>query len=1171
MYKTSDSHYVYSPSDLIQYMSSPFAAWMERLKIDHPEQVADIPRDQDAMMGLLAQKGNVHESEYLELLIAQYGKANVAMIDRDTATASQKTKDAMAHGYEVIFQAYLERDAFKGYSDFLIKRPGQSALGDYYYEAWDTKLSKTTRPYFIVQLCCYSWMLESIQGRLPEDVVVVLGNKKEERMRIAPYFAYFENLKKQFLFAQQNFTGDMKDMPDPAYCNEFGVWGTYAKQLMQQSDSLSIVANIRKSQIKKLNDIGVKTLTDLAQTDRPSVKGISLDTFAKIKAQAEIQLESRGAAKPKFKVLKAEQGKGLSGLPSASPLDVFFDIEGHPLMEGGLEYLWGVSYHNTEAAQGKQYAFKDWWAHDQAQEKLAFEGFIDWVYARWLADPAMHIYHYASYEITAINKMVTRYETREAEVKALLENKVFIDLYRVVQNGLLIGEPNYSIKSVEHLYREKRTTEVANGGDSVVFYEKWRELGGADEWETLQHGYQTWLKQPEQFDWNQWTVLREIRDYNIDDCESTLELVTWLHQLQKQHGIQYQPASTELLVEVEPSDLSLANKQKREALQARQQKLVSTFESDSTLKEDSHAKLLISLLHFYSREKKPQNFAYFQRIEKTDEELSDDDTVISDVKLISHPIEDGTIFCTATFSLDQPLRKDKIKTATIKNTNVKANKITFEELDIHTGQLTFEVKAEYEEALQQTPLTLMGSESMLVTDGLENELCRVTEEYFESRQLPKALETIFNQDSPRYANSVSALPVTRQIYPSNDAYAQALIKAIANMDESCLCIQGPPGAGKTYTAQLVIKSLLANGKRIGIMSNSHAAILNLLEPLAKDLPLTPIVKIGGYETIGEFEEKYPSKIYPSFQYRPGMKFNKGQPYESFEVIGATVYGFSKEITHEQPLDYLFVDEASQVALANLVVASSAAKNIILMGDQMQLEQPIQASHPGEAGASALEFMLKDHAVIPEDKGIFLERTYRMHQAVCQPLSEIVYEGKLQADEDNRHQAIVINNPKLITQQNGILPIFVEHSGNTQSSEEEVEQIKALIAELKTGQFINKEQQSEAITDKSILIVAPYNMQVNLLKEKLGSNYQIGTIDKFQGQEAPVVIISMAVSDVDDSPRGLDFIFDKNRLNVAISRAKALAIVVANKGLNDCAVTNLAQMEKVGFFCKMLEK
>jgi predicted RecB family nuclease len=1170
MYKTSIRNYVYSPSDLIQFMSSPFASWMERLKLDYPDRVADIPRDEDAMMQLLAEKGNQHESNYLVHLTKLYGQNNLAIIDRDNATATQKTKDAMQRGYGVIFQAYLERDNFKGYADFLIKRPGKSNLGDYYYEAWDTKLSKTTRPYFIVQLCCYSWMLEDIQGYLPQEIVVVLGDKKEDRIRIAPYFAYFQNLKKQFLEAQQSFTGEIQQLPDPALCREYGAWGTYAQQLMQQSDSLSIVANIRKSQIKKLNDLGITTLTELAETSLSYVKGISPETLGKIKAQAEIQLASKGQTKPKYKVLMADQGKGLSALPPASSNDVFFDIEGHPLMEGGLEYLWGVSYHNKQAILGKQYAFKDWWAHDQAQEKLAFEGFIDWAYARWQEDPEMHIYHYASYEITAINKMVMRYETKEIEVKTLLENKVFVDLYRVVQNGLLIGEPNYSIKSVEHLYREKRTTEVANGGDSVVFYEKWRELGGADDWALMQHGYQTWSKQQEQFDWNQWPVLKQIRDYNIDDCESTLELVTWLHQLQKEHGIQYQPANTALLVEAEPSEQSIANKHKREALQARQQKLVDTFNQDETLKNDPHAQLLISLLHFYQREKKPQHWAYYERLNKNDEELSDDDTVISDIKLVSHSLDDKHIICTATFSFDQPLRKDKIKTATIKNTNVKANKISFEEIDHHTGQISFEVKAEYETALQQTPLTLLGDDGTVNTDGLEAELCRVVENYLNTRQLPKTLATIFNQDKPRYQRGISPLPVTRELYPENQDYANAITKAISTLDESCLCIQGPPGAGKTYTAHYVIQSLLAKGKRIGIMSNSHAAIMNLLAPLAKALPNIPMVKIAGIESAQAFEEQYPPQTYPNFSYRSSMSFTKKEAYESWMVIGATVYGFSKEITHNQPLDYLFVDEASQVALANLVVASGAAHNIILMGDQMQLEQPIQGAHPGHAGASALEFMLQDQAVIPPEKGIFLERTYRMHPQVCQPLSEIIYEGKLQADEDNAHQTIQIKAPKRITQAHGILPIFVNHSGNTQSSQEEVEEIKAIIAELKTGHFINKAQQTEPITNQSILIVAPYNMQVNLLKEQLGPDYQIGTIDKFQGQEAPVVIISMAVSDVEDSPRGLDFIFDKNRLNVAISRAKALAIIVANQNLNNCTVSNLNQMEKVGLFCKLTQ-
>jgi len=330
-----------------------------------------------------------------------------------------------------------------------------------------------------------------------------------------------------------------------------------------------------------------------------------------------------------------------------------------------------------------------------------------------------------------------------------------------------------------------------------------------------------------------------------------------------------------------------------------------------------------------------------------------------------------------------------------------------------------------------------------------------------------------------------------------------------------------------------------------------------------------VVKIGGLgSNQGQFREQYPEQIYPNLNYRPGFKFTNSQPYERYAVIGATVYGFVSDIAYEEPLDYLFVDEASQVALANLVAASGATRNIILMGDQMQLEQPIQGSHPGQAGSSALEFMLKDHAVIPEDKGIFLERTYRMHPAICQPLSDIVYEGKLQADADNINQVVDIPSSNLINQANGILSIPVQHEGNTQCSNEEAIIVQQLIDELKTGSFTNKEGQKNPINDQDILVIAPYNMQVNLLKEKINGNVKIGTIDKFQGQEAPVVIISIAVSDVEESARGLDFVFDINRLNVAVSRAKALAIIVANEGLENCHVNGLEQMKKVGSYCRL---
>ena len=1168
MYKLASDSHVYSPSDLVLYMRSPFASWMERLKVDKPEQLADIPKDVDLMMELLANKGNLHESEYLILLKEKYGADNVAIIERDSKTSAAKTLEAMQAGFAVIFQAYLQRDDFKGYADFLVKCEGQSALGNYHYEIWDTKLSKSVKHYFIVQLCCYNWMLELLQGRLSEEIVVVLGDKKQERIPIAAYSSYFLNLKRRFLSAQDGFSNEWSTLPDPVFCDDYGAWGGFAKKLIDASDSLVLVANIRKSQIKKLMSLGVNTLSQLAQSELAHIKGLGDESYFNLRAQASIQLSSRGKDTPDFKVIEMDQGKGLSALPSHSSLDVFFDIEGHPIGDVGLEYLWGVSYRDNEAPQGKSYAFKDWWAHNQEQEKLAFEGFIDWAYQRWQQDPSMHIYHYASYEITAINKISTRYQTRIDEVIELLKSGVFVDLYKIVKNGLLIGEPKYSIKNVEHLYRGKRTTDVANGGDSIVFYENWRESGGADRWVNDSNGYQYWVADADHFDWSAWKDLKDIRDYNIDDCESTLELVDWLRIQQSKNNISFSLAIDDQLDEIEKTDKQIENQEKRRALVARQQKLIDRFETDITLKQDPQAALLVSLVHFYDREHKPKLWKYFERLGKSDQALLEDDTVVHDVIITSTQLEDGKLHCKASYSIDQPIRNDKIKSATIKDSVVKVSKITFNELDVHHGEIEFFIDPESHEALRQSPLMLLGDEDRINTEKLENRLCEITEQYFETRVLPKGLKTVVNQTNPRFFNNASRLPVTRHIYSDNQNYLNAIIHVVNGMDETCLCIQGPPGAGKTTTAKHVIKALVTQGKRVGIMSNSHAAIMNLLEPLVKELPETLMAKIGGYGSQTDFHEKFHLEDYTAFHYRTAMSFTQKTPYSSFQIVGATVYGFANDLAYDDPLDYLFVDEASQVALASLVAVSGAAKNVILMGDQMQLEQPIQGSHPGDAGASALDFMLKGHAVIPEDKGIFLERTYRMHPNVCMPLSEVVYEGKLQADDKNKEQVVIVQAPKLIIKQSGILTVRVLHEGNTQSSEEEVQVVQQLINELKTGQFIDKHQKSRPITDSDILVIAPYNMQVNLLKEKLVGECKIGTIDKFQGQEAPVVIISMAVSDVEDSPRGLDFIFNKNRLNVAISRAMALAIVVSNKGLEDCSVSNLSQMEKVGFFCKL---
>jgi uncharacterized protein len=1169
MFKLTPNTYLFSPSDLVLFERSPFASWMARLEIDKPEQLIGIDKDQDKMMALLAKKGNEHETSYLEKFKTDLGVENVCVITTDKQLRAADTLKAMHAGYQVIFQAYLKRDNFAGSADFLIRKEGVSSLGNYYYEAWDTKLSLSTKTYFIIQLCCYSWMLEAVQGKIPDHAVVVLGNRDEKSYPLPAYYSYFLNLKKQFLKAQDAFQSDWTMMPDLALCSDYGVWSTFAKDELKKSDSLALIANIRASQIKKIQEIGITTLSELASTELTNIKGIAAETLDKLKAQAAIQLASRDQDKPFFTVLNDNDGKGLSGLPPKSPLDIYFDIEGHPIIVGGLEYLWGVSFEDANAAQGKEYAFKGWWAHNQDQEKLAFEGFIDWCYERWQQDPTLHIYHYATYEITAINKMVSRYQTRKDQVAELYANHVFIDLYKVVKTGLLVGEPKYSIKNIEHLYRKDRDTLVANGGDSIVFYENWYSNGGLENWIAQANGYKSWLANPDQFNWQPWNTLMEIRSYNIDDCESTLELVEWLRNEQQLRSINFTMGEIISKEELEKTDKQLENEQKRQALIQRQQALVDQFEIDIQLKADPQAELLVSLLHFYDRERKPKLFTYFQRAEKTDEELFDDDTVVFNLSLKSQQEIDGKINCVALFKKVQPLRTDKLDTATINGTTAKASKISITELDAHYSEISFVLNPDQQDALQQLPLTLFGDDARINTDALENRLCDITEAYFHTRQLPKLLDTIINHANPRFNSHISPLPISRHHYPDNDEYLSAIISAVKAMDETCLCIQGPPGAGKTYTAEKVITHLIKQGCRIGIMSNSHAAIMNLLEPVAKSSPEIPMAKVDGFKTQSLFEEKFPAEKYPQLAYRGSMGFTKRQPYESFQVIGATVYAFSKEIAYETPLDYLFVDEASQVALANLLVVSGAAKNIILMGDQMQLEQPIQGSHPGHSGSSALEYMLMGHAVIPDDKGIFLERTYRMHPAVCEPLSEIVYEGRLQADADNSKQAITIHKPSLITQAYGILSVTAHHEENSQNqSIEELIIIQQLINELKTGTFTNKNGKESPITDNDILVIAPYNMQVNLLKEKLKGNLKIGTIDKFQGQEAPVVIISMAVSSIEESPRGLDFVFDINRLNVAVSRAQALAIIVANEDLEQCKVNSLTQMAKVGLFCRL---
>jgi uncharacterized protein len=499
----------FSPSDLNTFLDSEFASWMTRFATDcgHKKLELKLSLESLALPGHLIaaedkvteddlsiqQHGRAHEAAWLDTLKSTGAK--IVTIDTTSRSEAQElTMDAMKSGADVIYQAYLRHGSFAGYADFLYRAPGESLLGGWHYEVADTKLARSTKAYFLLQLCCYSDLLEQIQGVRPSRIRVILGTDEEKFFSTNCFFHYYRSLRRAFEQFQCEF--DPNQIPHPFNSFGYGRWSGVAEQILQQLDHLSLVARTTRHQVKKLTDAGITTRTKLAYYEGKKPVAIDDAVFDRLRTQAKLQLEAQPGQTPPFRIVRAPvetPRRGLAILPPSSALDVFFDIEGYPHAEGGLEYLLGVT-----TVESGNFDFKDWWAHDHAEERLAFEKFVDWTFKRWKKDPGMHIYHYAAYETTALKRLAQAYATREHEVDEFLRNHVFVDIYTVVRQGLIVGTPSYSLKDIEHLYRPERKTDVKTAAGSVVAYEKWLDSG-----------------QPK--DWTQSKILGEIRDYNRDD------------------------------------------------------------------------------------------------------------------------------------------------------------------------------------------------------------------------------------------------------------------------------------------------------------------------------------------------------------------------------------------------------------------------------------------------------------------------------------------------------------------------------------------------------------------------------------------------------------------------------------------------------------------------------
>ncbi len=1127
---------VYSPTDLTTFVDSPFASWMARFALDHKDRLpaADAP---DGMMTLLAERGFAHERARLDLFRAA-GKG-IREIPSGGARAERAaaTRAALHEGADVIYQAYLELAPFAGVADFLVKVPGESALGGWHYVVWDTKLSSDVKPAYLLQMCCYAEMLAPLQQRLPATLTVALGNGDDQPFRTTDYLSSYQCIKAEFLQAQAGFDADAQ--PDPAASTSWGRWSGYANGLLLERDHLVQVANIRNSQIGKLNAAGIATMRQLAELPPDAdIKGINAPVLAKLRAQAAIQRASEGLEKPLFEIVRAP-GHGLELLPPPSALDIFFDIEGFPLEKGGLEYLWGSTYFD----ENKQRQFIDFWAHDAQQEKQCLADFIAWAYARWLRDPAMHIYHYASYEITACRKLAGHHGICEMEVDELLRNEVFVDLYKVVKGCLLLGEPRYSIKNVEHLYRLKRSTEVANGGDSVVVYDAWRTRFALDN-----AG-----RRPPADAWKDYRSLADIRDYNKDDCDSTQELADWLRAQQQANGIVFgaTAAGTEdeaPRAPVEPSPL--------------QAELLAMAGRERADHGDAIplAETLAWLLEFHRRENKPMFWRLFDRLGNTESELFDDLDCISGCQrserapFKAKPSEHNLTY-EYRFDPNQECKGLSGKYYVLEAPDAQ---VTVVAIDSSAGQVLIKTRAE-----PPARITLIPNE-FVNPDPIPGAIERVAQAWLDGGAGNAAILDFLQRRAPRIAGVAPGQPI---VAGAGSERMAGIIAAVSGMQQTCLTIQGPPGTGKTYTASHVIAELMRQGKKVGISSNSHKAINNLLIRTAE------VCRKQGIAATFACTKDTDAAL---AELGVAILDNKSLAdwIAPACVAGTTAWGFCRAELEKQ-FDYLFVDEAGQVCVANLVGMSSAADNIVLIGDQMQLGQPTQGTHPGESGMSSLDYFMGEQATIAEDAGIFLDTTSRMHPAVNRFISDAIYEGRLRAADGNERQVVRVpaGYAGLLDREAGIVVVPVRHEGNSQASDEETEVIAGLAAELLGRTLVDKRGKERQVGWDDMLFVAPYNFQVNKLRSRLarldgGDAAKVGTVDRFQGQEAAIVLVSMCSSDANDSPRGMDFLFDEHRLNVAVSRAQSLAVVVMHPGLVTTRVGTPEQMRKVNLLARL---
>ena len=1123
------------------------------------------PRDWDVGFQELVRRGEVHERGVLERFRADGLDVVEISAAEDDALA---TAEAIRGRAGVIFQGTLTGGGpgapLFGRPDFLVRADllpapdGEARPGG--YEVVDAKLARSAKARAVVQSAFYSHLLAGVQGIEPRWMHLALGNGEFASFKVNDYAAY-ERQTRRLLEAAIEADPAAEVYPEPVEHCAICRWRDMCRDRRRTDDDLSLVAGMTTGQRRALKGDGISTRRGFAALPGlPRLDRVSPDALERAQLQARLQVASEDDGIIRYELLDPERdgdgalvaNRGLLALPEPADGDLFFDIEGARYYsedgrEFGLQYLFGV-VDTAEVDRAGLPRYTQIWAYDRAGEKRAFEELIDFITERRARHPGLHVYHYNHYEPTsvdhltelhetrqeAVGALMGRFATREDEVDDLFRLGVFTDLYRVVRQGVRAGVESYSIKRLEPLCGYDRRVDLDEATASLIALEAALEDGTAAGDRDRQ---------------------RVVAGYNEDDCRATLALRDWLEgrraELAERLGQQLpRPVVAEKPAAAEDSETARIRSALLAGVSAETSGAIAWGVSAETPEGQARV-LLADLLDWHRREDKPAWWRYFHVRRLSPAELTGEPDALGG--LVGGKVV-GRVKKSVVRRFGFPPQEHKFSAGGTACDPDTDKQWSICDVDDARGTIDLKMGSAYSGPWPVALVEAGPPRTREQRDRLRDLGDRVVRAGVGGGDAATAL---LLRRPPDGGSSPAG-----SLRAEGETASDAAVRLAVSLRRSYLPMQGPPGTGKTYTAAEQILELIADGRTVGITGPSHAVICHLIDTVYEHARW----RGAGAPRIGQRAERDNPHRHADAATMSNDQLEQALRDGELDVAAGTAWLWART-GMAGSVDTLFVDEAGQLSLAGVLAVAGAARNLVLLGDPQQLAQPSHATHPPDAGVSALEHILDHRATMPAGAGLLLDQTYRMHPDLCRFTSEAFYDGKL-------HGVDGLDRQEVAGFGSGLHIVEVAHQGNTTASPEEAREVARLTGRLTGQTWRAKDGADRPVVPGDILIVTPYNAQIRSIQSALAASgqtgFKVGTVDKFQGREAPVVIYSMATSSADEAPRGMEFLYDLHRLNVATSRARAVAIIVASPDLIRVSCRTPQQMVLANALCRAWE-